>query len=136
MACEIRLRAAATWLGSPPAALYWIPPIIIEAAITTPAAADTKWQRMEEKSALTETTSVAWYLDADNVAADSIGSPNYNFDLSQRRANAVVRWLRSAQGLHKGNFQTKAWGLTRPVAPNTTEENRQQNRRVEILLIA
>lgn len=66
---------------------------------------------------------------------DSYGTPQYNIGLSQRRANAVALWLRSRKGLEARKFQTKAWGLSMPIAPNDIEVNRKKNRRVEIILI-
>jgi len=61
---------------------------------------------------------------------DNTGNAGANQTLSQRRAEAVVKWLTSF-GLDKRRFQAKGFGTTRPVDSNTTEEGRQNNRRVE-----
>lgn len=64
---------------------------------------------------------------------DNIGKPEDNRDLSLRRAESVKRQL-VAYGCDAEKIQAFGYGDTRPVASNETEEGRQQNRRVEILL--
>lgn len=59
-----------------------------------------------------------------------------NQTLSQQRAQSVVDYLKS-QGVASGQFKNVAGkGDTEPVADNTTEMGRQQNRRVEIYMYA
>lgn len=62
---------------------------------------------------------------------DSTGSDSYNFDLSQRRAQAVSSYLVS-QGNDPRRFYVRGYGETRPIADNSTEAGRAANRRVEI----
>jgi len=63
---------------------------------------------------------------------DSIGSAEYNMGLSRRRAESVERYL-EAQGVNlAGRFTSEAFGLTKPIASNSTAEGRAQNRRVVI----
>ncbi|MEE3329412.1 MAG: OmpA family protein [Myxococcota bacterium] len=64
---------------------------------------------------------------------DSTGSDEYNRALSGRRAQSVASYLRG-QGVSDMRLLTLAYGEGRPVAPNDTEEGRQENRRVEITL--
>lgn len=64
---------------------------------------------------------------------DSTGSANHNFDLSQRRALSVANYL-SRQGVDSRRFAVTGFGATRPIAANSTESGRAQNRRVEIQL--
>ena len=54
-----------------------------------------------------------------------------NVDLSSRRADAVVNYLR-AQGVSPDILSAKGRGETHPVGPNTTPAGRAQNRRIEI----
>ncbi len=64
---------------------------------------------------------------------DSVGSAAYNLRLSQRRAEAVGRYL-SARGVAPERIHTEGRGETEPRATNSTEAGRQLNRRVEIFL--
>jgi outer membrane protein OmpA-like peptidoglycan-associated protein len=69
---------------------------------------------------------------------DSKGSEAYNFELSGKRANAVKDWFVSKARLTDIRFQTKGYGESRPIAPNTNPDgsdcadSRAKNRRVEI----
>lgn len=62
---------------------------------------------------------------------DEVGTPEYNQDLSQRRAETVRDYLVS-KGVKEDRLVAKGYGATRPVAPNTTDEGRAKNRRVEL----
>lgn len=62
---------------------------------------------------------------------DSTGSDQYNLDLSRRRADAVANYLIS-RGVAGARVERIGYGEQYPVADNTTEAGRQQNRRVEI----
>jgi len=64
---------------------------------------------------------------------DDIGTEAYNQTLSEARANAVRDYLVRA-GSNVKRMTVKGYGKTHPVAPNDTEEGRQRNRRVEIVL--
>lgn len=63
--------------------------------------------------------------------ADSTGPSTYNQKLSERRALAVVNYLVD-KGVNPGRLTATGFGEEQPVAPNTTREGRQQNRRVEL----
>ena len=65
---------------------------------------------------------------------DAVGSSDYNRDLSERRAQAATRYLRS-QGVNR-SIDTRGLGETEPVASNDTEGGRQLNRRVEVAIYA
>lgn len=65
---------------------------------------------------------------------DSVGTRANNARLSQERAEAVKRWLAANGSVPESRMTTRGFGPTRPVAPNTTAEGRQQNRRVEVRL--
>jgi OOP family OmpA-OmpF porin len=62
---------------------------------------------------------------------DSIGTEEYNQELSVRRANAVKEFMVS-EGIDPGIIDVKGMGEADPVASNSTAEGRAQNRRVEI----
>jgi outer membrane protein OmpA-like peptidoglycan-associated protein len=65
---------------------------------------------------------------------DNVGAASYNQDLSYRRADAVARELISA-GVSASRVQAIGRGESQPVASNLTAEGRQQNRRVEIVIL-
>ncbi|MCK9997034.1 MAG: OmpA family protein [Candidatus Krumholzibacteria bacterium] len=63
---------------------------------------------------------------------DDQGEDDYNLDLSQRRAEAVVAYL-GLFGVDTGRLVPKGFGESKPVMENTTEEGRAKNRRVELV---
>lgn len=63
---------------------------------------------------------------------DSVGGAPFNLDLSQRRAAAVRDALGKQFNLAGNRLVATGFGLTRPVAANTTLEGRAANRRVEL----
>ena len=64
---------------------------------------------------------------------DSVGSDDYNQQLSERRAQAVRDYF-VQQGINSANVEAHGYGKTEPIATNDTPEGRQQNRRVELIL--
>ena len=62
---------------------------------------------------------------------DSVGSAEYNVNLSNRRANAVKNLLLQ-RGVADSRIEVLGFGETMPVASNDNEAGRQKNRRVEI----
>ena len=66
---------------------------------------------------------------------DSAGSEEYNWGLSQKRAESVTQYL-TAQGIDRSRFTTKWYGETQPRATNETSEGKAKNRRVELAIVA
>ena len=64
---------------------------------------------------------------------DSIGSESFNLDLSQRRADSVKSYL-VRQGVNASRLLASGKGESLPVASNDSAAERQQNRRVEIII--
>jgi len=64
---------------------------------------------------------------------DSVGSSSYNMHLSQRRADAVSRYLQT-RGVLSQRLLTRGMGEDYPIASNNTAGGKAQNRRVEIKL--
>jgi outer membrane protein OmpA-like peptidoglycan-associated protein len=64
---------------------------------------------------------------------DSVGSDQYNQDLSEHRAESVRDYF-VQQGISSGVIEARGFGKTEPIASNDTAEGRQQNRRVELVL--
>lgn len=63
-----------------------------------------------------------------------LGPAEYNQSLSERRAQAVVDYLRSA-GIGADEITSEGRGESDPRYPNDSEENRSRNRRVEISFV-
>jgi OmpA-OmpF porin, OOP family len=66
---------------------------------------------------------------------DNRGGAAYNRELSQRRAQAVVKYL-TDKGIPVARLDAKGFGPDRPVATNESAEGRAQNRRVEFRVLA
>ncbi|MDJ1482044.1 OmpA family protein [Cytophagaceae bacterium YF14B1] len=66
---------------------------------------------------------------------DNVGSDDYNLKLSEKRAKAVSKYLKSLN-VDTDRLGTRGFGETEPVASNDTDNGRQQNRRVEVAVFA
>jgi outer membrane protein OmpA-like peptidoglycan-associated protein len=64
---------------------------------------------------------------------DSVGTDEYNQQLSEKRAAAVRDYL-VQQGISTDSIEARGFGKTEPMASNETPEGRQQNRRVEMVI--
>lgn len=64
---------------------------------------------------------------------DSSGDDAHNLELSDRRANAVRRFLIEAYGIDDGRLEAQGFGESDPIDVNDTPEGRQNNRRVELV---
>ncbi len=65
---------------------------------------------------------------------DNVGNDADNLKLSLNRAKAVVDYLVS-KGIDANRLTYKGFGATKPVAPNSTEEGRAENRRTEFTVV-
>ena len=94
--------------------------------------------RSEAQSALEKVAVVLAQFPGAKVEVaghtDSKGRPAMNLDLSEKRAVAVSEFLKKRAELAGINFTTRGFGETKPIASNDTDEGRQQNRRVEIVV--
>jgi len=78
------------------------------------------------------------YDDTDvNVLGhtDNTGTDKYNLGLSKRRASSVKTYLID-QDVASSRMSTQGYGESDPIATNETDEGRQLNRRVEIVIVA
>jgi outer membrane protein OmpA-like peptidoglycan-associated protein len=67
---------------------------------------------------------------------DSTGPADYNYALSQRRADTVVQYLATKYNVPARRFYLIGIGKDKEVAPNNTAEGRKQNRRVEVRILS
>jgi outer membrane protein OmpA-like peptidoglycan-associated protein len=65
---------------------------------------------------------------------DNIGNDKNNLLLSENRTLSVMNYL-VENSIESNRLETKGYGKTKPKANNNTEEGRQQNRRVEIVIL-
>jgi outer membrane protein OmpA-like peptidoglycan-associated protein len=66
---------------------------------------------------------------------DSFGTPEYNLDLSQRRADSVRQYLVEVMSINPAQIQTHGYGATKfRTSPNGSIEDQSPNRRVEIVV--
>jgi OmpA-OmpF porin, OOP family len=76
------------------------------------------------------------YIITVEGATDSIGSSDYNYDLSQRRADAVIQYLASEKSIPAYKIYLIGLGKDKPVETNKTSAGRAKNRRVDIHLMS
>jgi len=70
-----------------------------------------------------------WTLEIQGHTDDK-GSEQYNLKLSQNRADEVKKYLVS-KGVSADTITAKGFGESQPIVPNTSDKNREKNRRVE-----
>jgi outer membrane protein OmpA-like peptidoglycan-associated protein len=76
------------------------------------------------------------YILALTGGTDSVGDAQYNYALSNRRADAVVTYLATKYNIPPHKFYLIGIGKENPVADNSSREGRAENRRVEIKLMS
>lgn len=67
---------------------------------------------------------------------DDYGKPDYNQQLSLKRANAVAAQWAEGAAIPRENVMTRGLGMSAPVASNNSAQGRAQNRRVAIVITA
>jgi OOP family OmpA-OmpF porin len=65
---------------------------------------------------------------------DEVGSDEYNMQLSQQRAESVVKTLVEKFGIEPSRLSAKGYGKTRPVTDNSSDAGRQKNRRIDAVI--
>jgi outer membrane protein OmpA-like peptidoglycan-associated protein len=75
------------------------------------------------------------YIIALEGGCDSIGPADYNYDLSQRRANSVIQYLATKYNVPAHKIYVIGLGKDKPVETNKTSAGRADNRRVDVRLM-
>jgi len=75
------------------------------------------------------------YIIAVEGGTDSVGSSDYNYALSQRRAHAVIQYLAAQHNVPAYKIYLIGLGKDKPVESNKTREGRAKNRRVDVRLM-
>ena len=100
---------------------------------------DSSMLKPDARSLLEHVASVLQQYPDTNVLVkghtDNTGSETHNLQLSDRRSNAVRNYLVTL-GVSGERMRAMGFGESMPVAANTSESGRQQNRRVELQIAA
>ncbi len=81
-------------------------------------------------------TSARGYILQLTGGTDSVGDAQYNYQLSQRRADAVANYLQTKYNIPPHKFYLVGIGKDQQVATDKTAAGRARNRRVEIKLLS
>ena len=81
-------------------------------------------------------TSARGYILEVTGGTDSVGDVNYNYQLSQKRADAVANYLQSKYNIPPHKFYLVGIGKDQQVASDSTAAGRAKNRRVDIKLMS
>lgn len=87
-------------------------------------------------SVLAENPDIAILIEGhtDNVPYKGNAQLSGNWDLSTKRATAIVNILRENNAINPENLTAAGRGEYAPIAPNTTAEGKAKNRRIEVIL--
>ena len=80
-------------------------------------------------------SSTKGYIIALEGGTDSVGPADYNYDLSQRRANSVIQYLATKYNVPAHKIYVIGLGKDKPVESNKTSSGRADNRRVDVRLM-
>ena len=80
-------------------------------------------------------SSTKGYIITLEGGCDSVGPADYNYDLSQRRANSVIQYLASKYNVPAHKMYVIGLGKDKPVESNKTSTGRADNRRVDVRLM-
>jgi OOP family OmpA-OmpF porin len=75
------------------------------------------------------------YIVVVDGNTDSTGSPDYNYQLSQRRADTVIQYLASKYNVPAYKIYIIGLGKDKPAAANSSAKGRAENRRVDVHLM-
>jgi len=93
----------------------------------------------DAKTALDQLASVVpntkGYIIALEGGTDSIGDADYNYGLSERRANSVIQYLATQHNIPAHKIYVVGLGKDKPVDSNKTRDGRAKNRRVDVRLM-
>jgi OmpA-OmpF porin, OOP family len=81
-------------------------------------------------------TATKSYILEVTGGTDSVGDANYNYQLSQRRAEAVVQYIAAKFNIPPHKFYLIGIGKDQEVASNKTAAGRAQNRRVKVQILS
>lgn len=83
----------------------------------------------------TELPNAQHYIVVIDGNTDSVGPADYNYGLSQRRAETVIQYLVSKYNVPAHKIYVIGLGKDKPAEPNKTSQGRAENRRVDVKLM-
>ncbi len=96
----------------------------------------TKADKEQLDQVATSLTSARGYILEVTGGTDSTGDAQYNYQLSQKRADAVVNYLQAKYNIPPHKFYLVGIGKDQAVADNKTAAGRAKNRRVDVKLLS
>lgn len=95
----------------------------------------TKDSKAELDQLATNVQNTKGYIITVEGATDSVGNADYNYNLSERRADAVIQYLAAEHSIPAHKIYLIGLGKDKPVETNKTRAGRAANRRVNIRLM-
>lgn len=95
----------------------------------------TKDSKAELDQLATNVQNTKGYIITVEGATDSVGNADYNYNLSERRADAVIQYLAAEHSIPAHKIYLIGLGKDKPVESNNTRAGRAANRRVNIRLM-
>ena len=95
----------------------------------------TKDAQEELDKLATDVTTAKGYIVTVEGGTDSVGNADYNYSLSERRANSVIQYLASKHSIPPHKIYLIGMGKDKPVDSNKTRDGRAKNRRVDVRLM-
>ncbi len=95
----------------------------------------TKQAKSELDKIASEIPNTKGYIVQVEGSTDSVGDPNYNYELSQRRASSVIQYLASKYNVPANKIYVIGLGKDKPLAKNSSPKGRAENRRVDVRLM-
>ncbi len=83
----------------------------------------------------TDVSNTKGYIITVEGGTDSVGSQDYNYGLSERRADAVIQYLAAQHSIPAHKIYLIGLGKDKPVESNQTRAGRAKNRRVDVRLM-
>ncbi len=98
------------------------------------AKADLKTEYQPRLDSLVVALQDSTFVVSMTAHTDSVGDAKANFELSQKRAQAVKNYLMS-KNAPETRIHTEGYGETQPIAENQSDDGRQRNRRVSVTVL-
>jgi outer membrane protein OmpA-like peptidoglycan-associated protein len=95
----------------------------------------TKQAQEELDKLATDVANAKGYIITVEGGTDSVGNADYNYSLSERRADSVIQYLASQHGVPAHKIYLIGLGKDKPVDSNKTRDGRAKNRRVDVRLM-